>query len=102
MDSGRAELIIADSVKTQKVNIPAFDNRQMCIVSPRKVTKILNPSSFDITRSFTLTTKNTGTLSTDEVAAANAPLGYSDTDLYVYTSDLTSQAADYPLTITFE
>lgn len=101
LDSGRAELIIADSVKTQKVNIPAFDNRQMCIVSPRKVTKILNPSSFDITQSFTLTTKNTGALA-DADTEAGIPAGYADTDLYVYTSDLTSQAADYPLTITFE
>ncbi len=101
LDSGRTELIIADSVKTQKVNIPAFDNRQMCIVSPRKVTKILNPSSFDITRSFTLTTKNTGTLADADIEAG-IPAGYADTDLYVYTSDLTSQAAAYPLTITFE
>ena len=100
LDSGRTELIIADSVKTQKVNIPAFDNRQMCIVSPRKVTKILNPSSFDITRSFTLTTKNTGIY--DTAIETEAPLGYTNTDLYIYTSDLTSQAAAYPLTITFE
>ena len=79
----------------------------MVIVSPYKISKILNPSSFDITSSFTLTQ---GTVSyrdedvNDERFMDWSPNGivpFYETPTYFYVSNQTSQEKAYPLTVTF-
>lgn len=94
--------------KTVTLSFPAQTTAaRMVIVSPYKISKILNPSSFDITSSFTLTQ---GTVSyrdedvNDERFMNWSPNGivpFYETPTYFYVSNQTSQEKAYPLTVTF-
>lgn len=94
--------------KTVTLSFPAQTTAaRMVIVSPYKISKILNPSSFDITSSFTLTQ---GTVSyraedvNDERFMDWSPNGivpFYEKPTYFYVSNQTSQEKAYPLTVTF-
>ena len=94
--------------KTVTLSFPAQTTAaRMVIVSPYKISKILNPSSFDITSSFTLTQ---GTVSyraedvNDERFMDWSPNGivpFYEEPTYFYVSNQTSQEKAYPLTVTF-
>lgn len=91
--------------KEKEVTLNFFANEEaarMIILSPYKISKILNPSAFDITSSFTETSGSLG--------IRTLPVGWSDdkqtayclNKLYLYVSNITSQEKAYPLTVTFE
>ena len=94
--------------KTVTLSFPAQTTAaRMVIVSPYEISKILNPSSFDITSSFTLTQ---GTVSyrnedvNDERFMDWSPNGivpFYEEPTYFYVSNQTSQEKAYPLTVTF-
>ena len=83
---------------TFKVSLPAFSSQYMFIISPNKVQQVLNPSGFDITNSFRC--QKTKLSSTLPSSLETIP-ALKNKKLYIYTSNLNSQASPYPLTITF-
>ena len=107
--SGQSSLFTAPPqrmlTKEKEVTLNFFANEEaarMIILSPYKISKILNPSAFDITSSFTETSGSLG--------IRTLPVGWSDdkqtayclNELYLYVSNITSQEKAYPLTVTFE
>lgn len=67
----------------------AFDNKRIVFATPGAMTKALNPSLFDITKSFSL-----------KVVTVTCRDGQK-VNYNVYYTDLSSQLADYPVKYTF-
>lgn len=94
--------------KTVTLSFPAQTTAaRMVIVSPYKISKILNPSSFDITSSFTLT-QGTVSYRNEDVNderfmdwSSNGIVPFYEKPTYFYVSNQTSQEKAYPLTVTF-
>lgn len=85
--------LLTQSEKTVTLNFAAQTTAaHMVIVSPYKITQILNPSSFDITSSFTETQSI--------VSDTSVHVDYGDDFTYLYVSNITSQEKAYPLTVT--
>lgn len=85
--------LLTQSEKTVTLNFAAQTTAaHMVIVSPYKITQILNPSSFDITSSFTETRSI--------VSDTSVHVDYGDDFTYLYVSNITSQEKAYPLTVT--
>ena len=85
--------LLTQSEKTVTLNFAAQTTAaHMVIVSPYKITQILNPSSFDITSSFTETQSI--------VSDTSVHVNYGDDFTYLYVSNITSQEKAYPLTVT--
>lgn len=90
--------------KSRKVNIAAFSNKRICIISPYKITAVYNPSGFDITKSFTLVeyiqatdkSKLIESWWSDSVKEAYLLYNY-----YFYYTDVNTQASAYPITINY-
>ena len=96
------ELLTKDKTTTLSFAAQTSEAR-MIILSPYKISKILNPSSFDITSSFTETI---GMLPADDTISNynwnDTIKGAYEMDTYLYVSNQTSQEKAYPLTVTFE
>ena len=100
--AGRAVVPLnsSPSYGSGRYNIKAFSDKVMVIVSPYKATKILNPSLFDITQSFT---ENVVTLTGEPSEETSRYLVVpKNLKVYVYVSEKSTQLNDYPLTITFD
>lgn len=85
--SGLSKKIAASGTVT--IPYPAFDTKRLVFATTGVMTKALNPSLFDITKSFNKTTLQVECLD-------GAMVTYN-----VYCSDLNSQIADYPIKFTF-
>ena len=74
---------------TWKCTYPKFDKKRLVFATPGSMSKALNPSLFDITKSFS------------KVAVSVKCLDGKTIPYTIYYSDLNSQLADYPVTYTF-
>ena len=91
--------------KSRKVNIPAFSNKRICIISPQKISAVYNPSGFDITSSFTLVEYASATDRSDGIINSWWSDSVRDAYLmgvyYFYYTDVNTQAKAYPITIQY-
>lgn len=90
--------------KNRKVNIPAFSNKRICIISPNKIRAVYNPSGFDITSSFTLVTYDTATDRSKIVQSwwsDSVKDAYLRGIYYFYYTNVNTQANAYPITIQY-
>ncbi len=88
--------------KSRKVNIPAFSNKRICIISPTNITAVYNPSGFDITSSFTLVRYDAATDKSKYAESwwsTEVKYAYLDGSYYFYYTDVNTQANAYPITI---
>lgn len=90
--------------KNRKVNIPAFSNKRICIISPNKIRAVYNPSGFDITSSFTLVEYDTATDRSKIVQSwwsDSVKDAYLMGSYYFYYTNVNTQANAYPITIQY-
>ncbi len=99
-DSDPVKTLMSVSTAKGVFNVAAFEEKRILILSCRRIKTILNPSGFDVTKSFNATQiiVNAGVFPS---SCATQHCGL-EPRIYVYWSEVNTQKADYPLTIEFE
>ena len=99
-DSTPVSRLMSEKTAKGVFNVAAFEEKRIFILSCRRIKTILNPSGFDVTKSFSGASK---IVSSDYFSRTSAmtKCGF-DPKIYFYWSEVNTQKADYPLTIEFE
>lgn len=99
-DSTPVSRLMSEKTAKGVFNVAAFEEKRILILSCRRIKTILNPSGFDVTKSFSGISK---IVSSDYFSQTSAmtKCGF-DPKIYFYWSEVNTQNADYPLTIEFE